>query len=163
MGLQFQSEYHINPKKGGFQGHFNVQHIAAVQTVYVPFSSFKQSWRGQPQGGPPTKFQLVKIDQIGLGADGEAGKFFLELISISVSSAAPPPSPSPTVCHVTEYCCPDAKHCLTPTNVSCSSGGASDCTKDQACCPITKLCVDVGAPCKSPCADQASYCCPDAL
>ena len=26
-----------------------------------------------------------------------------------------------TVCKATEYCCPDAKHCLTPTKTSCAS------------------------------------------
>lgn len=75
-----------------------------------------------------------------------------------VFAAAAPAS----VCNATEYCCPDAKHCLTPTKVSCSAD-PNVCSKDQACCPITKLCVDVGAPCTSPCADQGSYCCPDAL
>jgi len=73
------------------------------------------------------------------------------------------PDPAPTtVCKKTEYCCPDAKHCLAPTDVSCAKD-STICQAGQACCPLTKLCVDVGAPCKSPCADQGTYCCPDAL
>ena len=33
----------------------------------------------------------------------------------------------------------------------------------QTCCPLTKLCVAVGAPCKSPCTTPGTYCCPLAL
>merc|ERR1711988_764191 len=109
----------------------------------------------------PTERNLAQIEQVQIWAEGHAGEYHLEIQSIGATNSSQPPAEH--VCNSTEYCCPDAKHCLTPTNVSCSSGGASDCTKDQACCPITKLCVDVGAPCKSPCADHASYCCPDAL
>eukprot|EP01051_Picozoa_sp_SAG22_P014527 SAG22_NODE_1774_length_3609_cov_3.611681_4_plen_105_part_00 len=36
------------------------------------------------------------------------------------------------------------------------------CSASETCCPITGLCVTVGAACKSPCADAKSYCCPDA-
>ena len=35
-------------------------------------------------------------------------------------------------CAATEYCCPDAKHCLTPTNVSC----AQDATVGVRCLQI---------------------------
>merc|ERR1711939_929747 len=65
-------------------------------------------------------------------------------------------------CSKTEYCCPDAKHCLTPTNVSCAKD-PSVCPHDQTCCPLTKLCVTVGDPCESPCKEDDTYCCPDAL
>jgi hypothetical protein len=65
------------------------------------------------------------------------------------------------VCAATEYCCPDAKHCLAPVpNATC--GGTKACASGQTCCPLTKICVTVGAACKSPCTDQGSYCCPDA-
>ena len=56
-------------------------------------------------------------------------------------------------CASTEYCCPDAKHCLTPTKVSCAKD-ASVCSADQTCCPLTKLCVHVGKPCASPCKEH---------
>jgi len=65
-------------------------------------------------------------------------------------------------CNATQYCCPDAKACLTPTNRTCKSS-ADACLKGEACCPITKICVIPGNPCKSPCEDKGSYCCPDAL
>lgn len=41
-------------------------------------------------------------------------------------------------------------------------GNAAPCASGETCCPLTKICVNVGAACKSPCADQGSYCCPDA-
>lgn len=63
-------------------------------------------------------------------------------------------------CPNTTYCCPDAKHCLTPTQVSCAAD-ASVCKDPQVCCPLTKLCVDVGEVCVPQCAD-GGYCCPDA-
>ena len=62
-------------------------------------------------------------------------------------------------CNSTEYCCPDAKHCLTPTNVSCLNGEA--CGKGEVCCPLTKICVIPGNPCDTPCG-VGEYCCPDA-
>ena len=97
---------------------------------------------------------------------------------------APPP-----VCPANSFCCPDAKHCLTPTAKVC--GATAKCAADETCCPLTKvrslsivsaeqlrlsrevarpslttgrlwwqLCVKVGVACKSPCADPKSYCCP---
>ena len=75
------------------------------------------------------------------------------------------PTPGPphaAVCHASEYCCPDAKHCLTPVkNATCA--GTKKCpSADDVCCPLTKLCVKVGAACVPPCMDKKSYCCPDA-
>jgi len=64
-------------------------------------------------------------------------------------------------CKNTEYCCPDAKHCLTPTKVSCVDD-ANACSDGQVCCPLTKICVVPGAVCTSPCS-MTEYCCPDAL
>eukprot|EP00935_MAST-01C_sp_MAST-1C-sp1_P002050 g2050.t1 len=64
-----------------------------------------------------------------------------------------PPTPSPGpgpagVCKSTEYCCPDAKKCLTPTHKSCQ-GNANACSAGEVCCPLTKLCVKPGAACIS--------------
>lgn len=72
-----------------------------------------------------------------------------------------PPSPAPSVCHASEYCCPDAKHCLTPTEKTCAAAG-DKCDAGEVCCPLTKLCVTAGAKCVSPC-PATSYCCPHAL
>ena len=72
------------------------------------------------------------------------------------------PSPMHHVCNSTQYCCPDAKQCLTPTNRSCSSDSA--CLNGEVCCPLTKICVKPsGVTCKSTCDNKEEYCCPDAL
>ena len=66
------------------------------------------------------------------------------------------------VCNKTQYCCPDAKQCLTPTNRSCASDTA--CSNGEVCCPLTKICVKPsGVACKSTCDNNDEYCCPDAL
>eukprot|EP00035_Acanthoeca_spectabilis_P020900 m.435162 g.435162 ORF g.435162 m.435162 type:complete len:411 (-) comp17818_c0_seq1:77-1309(-) len=62
-------------------------------------------------------------------------------------------------CKSTEYCCPDALHCLTPTKQSCLT---EECPNGQVCCPLTKICVIPGNSCTSSCLDPGSYCCPDA-
>merc|ERR1719183_2317729 len=96
--FQFQSAVRSDPKKGGFQGDFDVQITNVndeVQSIFIPFSSFKETWRGEPEGGAPTKLQLTKIEQIGIGAAGVAGTFELDLISVSVALSAPGPSPGP--------------------------------------------------------------------
>jgi hypothetical protein len=66
-----------------------------------------------------------------------------------------------TVCRASEYCCPDAKKCLTPlssnaTIVTCASD-SDVCESNQVCCPLTKVCVDVGVDCTAPpnCGDKA--------
>ena len=41
------------------------------------------------------------------------------------------------MCKATEYCCPDAKHCLTPTAKVC--GATAKCAADETCCPLTKV------------------------
>merc|ERR1711934_25033 len=64
-------------------------------------------------------------------------------------------------CEGNEYCCPDAKACLFPTETSCKDDEAA-CGKGEVCCPLTKICVIPRKPCTSPCADSGSYCCPDA-
>merc|ERR1719424_379859 len=75
---------------------------------------------------------------------------------------APGPSPGPsTVCKATEFCCPDAKKCLTPTSTSCGLNPDA-CGTGEVCCPLTKICVIPGADCKTPCADAGTFCCPDA-
>jgi hypothetical protein len=80
------------------------------------------------------------------------------------TGACPSPVPSHHVCNKTQYCCPDAKQCLTPTNRSCSSGEDSACSEGEVCCPLTKICVKPsGVPCKSTCDNNEEYCCPDAL
>ena len=79
------------------------------------------------------------------------------------STPCPSPAPSHSICNKTQYCCPDAKQCLTPTNHSCASGPDA-CSKGEVCCPLTKICVEPsGVDCKSTCDNDDEYCCPDAL
>lgn len=157
----------FDPQFQSFKADFNISSDGAWHDVQLPFGAFSNSWSsatGEPvkkcSDDPkvcPTEKNKRSIEQFQIWAEGHAGVYHLEMESIGATNASGP------VCAMTEYCCPDAKHCLLPTNVSCVSGGVADCTKGQACCPITKLCVDVRAPCTSPCEDQGSYCCPDAL
>ena len=54
------------------------------------------------------------------------------------------------VCSDTQFCCPEAKHCLTATKTSCLKD-ASACASGEVCCPVTKLCVKPGVPCNTTC------------
>ena len=57
-------------------------------------------------------------------------------LCVKMEEPCSPPTGKP-VCKQFEYCCPDAKHCLTPTKKSCSAG--ESCSDGQTCCPITKV------------------------
>jgi len=87
-------------------------------------------------------------------------KFDKLLAAAMGGGPGPSPGPSPAVCKATEFCCPDAKKCLTPTHTSCAADGDAACASGDVCCPLTKICVTPGADCVSPC--QGSFCCPDA-
>jgi hypothetical protein len=145
------------------------------RTIAVPFESFSNDWSSytgrcdttDPSGKKhtccseatpevcPTQKNLKDISQFGLWTEGVAGKFHLEIKWMRAGFGA-------GGCADTEYCCPDAKHCLTPTKTSCKDD-TSVCSSDETCCPLTKLCVKVSKPCDTPCKDQGTYCCPDAL
>merc|ERR1711959_713212 len=76
-----------------------------------------------------------------------------------------PKPPKPPEVDTREYCCPDAKKCLTASSVSCAKN-ATVCSKEKeypVCCPLTKLCVKPGADCTPPdaCLDTV-FCCPEA-
>lgn len=93
--LQFSSSVRSGPRQGEFQANFNLTAGASgEQTIYVPFAHFKESFRGEPEGGAPTKAQLAALTQIGIGSDGIAGKFNLEIKNIAVGSGGAGPSPS---------------------------------------------------------------------
>jgi len=59
-------------------------------------------------------------------------------------------NPCKTPCAVTEYCCPDVLHCLTPVNPGFLCKTNSDCNSGNVCCPLTKVCVAVGNACTPP-------------
>jgi hypothetical protein len=68
----------------------------------VPWSAFVLKWRGRPVKGPPLLENLDKIDRVGLGTAGTAGKFSLSISAITAGSgtvsnarcAASPATPS---------------------------------------------------------------------
>jgi hypothetical protein len=62
----------------------------------VPFKKFVQRFRGEPEGGAPSAAQLAKLTTIGIGSDGIAGSFKLEIKSIAAVLAAPTPGPGPS-------------------------------------------------------------------
>ena len=104
------------------------------------------------------------VGQLGTPTGGAAST-----TTITTTTTTTAPS-SNSVCTAAEYCCPDAKHCLTPTNVSCAADTSDKtaCSKAETCCPLTKICVKVGAACDSPCKNASKnvstteFCCPDA-
>ena len=166
----------LNPQFHSFKSIFNVtRHDGVWHTVSVPFTDFTDDWSDftgrcdttDPDGKKhrccskehpevcPTQRNLKDMTQFGLWTEGVAGKFHLEVKWIRAGFGA-------DGCSKSEYCCPDAKHCLTPTKTSCKHD-SSVCGSDETCCPLTKLCVKVGNACESPCGDTGSYCCPDAL
>ena len=58
------------------------------------------------------------------------------------------------VCSMKSYCCPDAKHCLTPIDPPKACGATAPCATGQ-----TKMCVSVGPACVPPTVCPAtSYC-----
>eukprot|EP00746_Dinoflagellata_sp_MGD_P042964 gnl/MRDRNA2_/MRDRNA2_20424_c0_seq1.p1 gnl/MRDRNA2_/MRDRNA2_20424_c0~~gnl/MRDRNA2_/MRDRNA2_20424_c0_seq1.p1 ORF type:complete len:205 (+),score=24.19 gnl/MRDRNA2_/MRDRNA2_20424_c0_seq1:50-616(+) len=67
--------------------------------------------------------------------------------------APPPPPPYEALCGDTGYCSPLAKKCFTPAllrNTTCDPSNASSCKghgNSTACCPIAKVCVEVGVDC----------------
>lgn len=166
----------INPQFGSYKSEFNLTSPGdgKFHTVAVPFDHFSNDWSSftgrcdttDPGGRThkccsaanpevcPTKKNLHDITHMGLWTEGVAGKFDADIAWIRAGFGAGD-------CEATEYCCPDAKACLTPTKTSCKAD-ASVCGSDETCCPLTKLCVKVGKSCSSPCSGTDSYCCPDA-
>jgi hypothetical protein len=83
-------------------------------------------------------------------ADNAASNGVVHIIdSVLIPPAAPPPAHA---CKSTEYCCPDAKRCVTPTKTACEpSNSNAECKHGDVCCPMAKICVTPGAACKTPC------------
>ena len=94
--LQFESsDKGANSRGGSFLADFTLTPSAQTQSLFVPFSSFTEDFRGQKIGGPPSLKQLATIVQIGVGADGTAGNFDVEMKSIVATNSAPAPGPAP--------------------------------------------------------------------
>ena len=83
VGMKAKS---TNRREGGFEANFTTTADNAFHTHFVPFSSFSSSYRGQPEGGAPTKAQLKAITGLSFNEDGVAGKFQLDIKSIAAGS-----------------------------------------------------------------------------
>jgi hypothetical protein len=154
---------------------------ADFQDVFVPWSKFSDKWdsaTGKHTAEDPPKAESLKsITQLQIWTEGVEGDFHLQVQNIRASKAKACPADYPVCCPVTklcvkpgadcvappvckssEYCCPDAKHCLEASTTSCAADAkACDGNKDfPVCCPLTKLCVKVGAECDSPCGTSNS-------
>jgi hypothetical protein len=162
---------------GSLKGNFKLTG-SDWQVVEIPMNHFSYDWSGftggcdtkDPNGQQhhcctkehpevcPKASYLEQITDLEIWAEGEVGSYHLELDWIAAGEL----SNSTTVCKTSEYCCPDAKACLTPTTTSCAAD-ASACAAGQVCCPLTKICVIPGAACVAPPVCKTSeYCCPDA-
>merc|ERR1719453_2421088 len=75
-----------NEREGEFEGRFNATMSDEFKTYFVPFSAMSQNWRGEPEGGAPTKAQLKAITGLGFNLDGVAGKFEIEVKEIAAGS-----------------------------------------------------------------------------
>ena len=71
--ISMESSVKPSPRQGEFEASFTL--TKDMTSHFIPFSSMTQSWRGQKEGGPPTKAQLKAITGLGLNEDGTAGKF----------------------------------------------------------------------------------------
>merc|ERR1719199_638875 len=133
----------LNVQFHSFKASFNMTSSDTYQTVAIPFTDFSNDWSAytgrcdtkDPTGKThtccskatphvcATKKNLKDISQFGLWTEGVAGKFHLEVRWIRAGYGA-------GGCSEDEYCCPDAKHCLTPTATSCKAD-AGACGADE--------------------------------
>lgn len=73
-------------REGEFEGRFNTTVSNSFKTYFVPFSAMSQNFRGQPEGGAPTRAQLKAITGLGFNQDGVAGKFNILVQEIAAGS-----------------------------------------------------------------------------
>lgn len=76
-------------KQGTYVANFTIG-AADASPIFVPWSAFELTWRGEKLDGPKITTQLDKIYQVGLGTafPGKAGKFHLVVRSIASSAKA---------------------------------------------------------------------------
>ena len=72
--MTLESSAGSSQRGGEFEGKFQT-HGASSTQYFIPFASMTQSYRGQPEGGPPTKKQLAAVTGLGFISDGVAGPF----------------------------------------------------------------------------------------
>merc|ERR1712166_138380 len=123
---------------------------------YNLYHFFEKNLTKSVVDSPCESFGFTKYDSTVTHGAGPI-KVTLDLYDVPTNST-PSPSP-PGRCEGNEYCCPDAKACLFPTETSCKDDDNA-CGKGEVCCPLTKICVLPRKPCVSSCKDAGSYCCP---
>ena len=134
LKISMESSVRTGPRQGEFEGSFKLKAQAdgrsEMQTYFIPFASMSQSYRGQKEGGPPTKAQLAGITRIGFNEDGVAGKFEFNIQSIAAGSRPAPgpgPAPAPT----------PSDHCDVRTSERKRCGGIltgpEQCKKERCC------------------------------
>ena len=148
--------------KHPYKASFNATADGVWRVAAVPFAAFSGAGgaivcsAAAPQACL-SEAALRAITQVGLWAEGTAGAFSLQVKWIRAGFG--------DTCSSSEYCCPSAMKCLTPSNTPCK-GNPDACTGGSICCPLTQLCVHAGSACTSACqapwAEKALYCCPDA-
>merc|ERR1719203_1173308 len=97
--------------------------------------------QGSGDGSCPAPSAMV------VRADVKGSNGIVHIIDqVLIPPTAPAPAPPPAhVCKSTEYCCPDAKRCLTPTKTACEpSNSNAECKDGDVCCPLAKICVTPG-------------------
>jgi hypothetical protein len=146
--------------RDSYKAGFNVTSDGTWRVAAIPFSDFSSGSKACSKTTSEaclTEKKLKDIEQVGLWAEGIAGAFNLQIKWIRAGYG--------DTCSNSEYCCPDAMKCLTPSKISCK-GNPDACTGGAICCPLTELCVTVGNACTSACqapwAEKALFCCPDA-
>jgi len=95
LKVSMESSVRTGPRQGEFEGKFKLRGNS-MSTYFIAFADMTQSWRGQKEGGPPTKEQLKSITRMGFNEDGVAGKFEFKIVSIAAgSNHGPAPGPTP--------------------------------------------------------------------
>merc|ERR1719424_756445 len=100
LKISMESSVQTGPRQGEFEGKFKLiaqkDGRAEMRTYFIAFANMTQSYRGQKEGGPPTKAQLKAITRLGFNEDGVAGKFDFNIQSIAAGSGrGPAPGPAP--------------------------------------------------------------------
>lgn len=74
----------VHGREGTYVANFALARSEVARTVFLPWSRFVLSFRGQPlRGGPALEDELGNVLRVGLGTHGVAGKFRLELASVA--------------------------------------------------------------------------------
>ena len=76
LKISMESSVRTGPRQGEFEGKFKLtaqpDGRAEMATYFIAFADMTQSYRGQKEGGPPTKAQLKAITRLGFNEDGTA-------------------------------------------------------------------------------------------